>query len=239
MDPISLLVIILATVITFGLYSALTGMDNPFYAFAEYSYVGAGVALLFVMSLLYLQQKVLASILSNPAENWFLIISIAVGLLMLTRVSSKYSYLARIPIVIGVSIGLGISTRTIIFTNITMQIQATIKPLWGVDSFTAFTNLSVLLFVVLSLFSFLYTYEVKGPVKKVSDLGIYVLYAGFGALFAQTFMGRIGLFLGRMETMLFPEIQLYLTIAISGIILVIIYVLKKKYPELLDRIMPR
>lgn len=233
-DIVSLVIMVLATVITFGLYSILTGVDNPFYAFAEYSFIGAAIGLLTIMALTYLQKRVFSPILGGETG---LIIALLLGLMVLTRVSPKYSWIARIPITIGISIGVGISTRTLIFTNVISQIKATILPLWGIPPFQAVTNLLILVFMISTLFFFLYTIEASEKVKPVYNLGKYVLYAGFGALYAQTFMGRIGLFLGRMETMLFPETQFYTTIIIIIIILFSIDYLHRK-PELLKKLMP-
>lgn len=239
MEIITLLIMILATLVTFGLYSSLTGIDNPFYAFAEHSYIGAGIGFLVVMSLMYLRKSVIEPILLNPLGNFSLVVGLILGLLMLTRVSPEYSYLARIPITIGVSVALGISTRTLIFTSLIKQITATFKPLWGVPLPEALSNLLVLIFISSSLIFFLYTIETKGVAKKTANLGKYVLYAGFGALYAQTFMGRIGLFLGRMETMLFPMSQRVITLVVALGMLVIIYVMSKYYPDLLKRLMPQ
>lgn len=236
-DMVSLVTMVLATFITFGLYSILTGVDNPFYAFAEYSFIGAAIGLLTIMALTYLQQKVFSPIMSNPGGSLGLIIALLLGIMVLTRVSPEYSYIARIPITIGIAIGVGISTRTLIFTNVLAQIKATILPLWGIPPFQAVTNLLILVFMISTLFFFLYTIKVSETMGPVSNLGKYVLYAGFGALYAQTFMGRIGLFLGRMETMLFPETQFYITIIVIVIILASIYYLNRR-PELLKKLIP-
>lgn len=237
MDLIALLILLLSTVITFGLFSILTGVDNPWYAFAEYSYIGAAVGVLTVMSLYYLYNSVLTPILANPSGQIGLLISLILGVLVLTRVSSKYSWIARIHITIGIAIAVGISTRTIVFTSILAQIKASILPLWGVDPWQAATNILILVFIISSMFFFLYTVDTGTRGKPVASLGRLVLYAGFGTLFAQTFMGRIGLFLGRMTTMLFPQEQFYTTIVIIAVILVTIYYLSRN-PELMKKLMP-
>ncbi len=236
-DIVTLLTMLTATVITFGLYSILTGIDNPFYAFSEYSFIGAAIGLLTVMALAYLQKSVFNPIMTNPSGNFGLIIALILGVMMLTRVSPKYSYIARIPITIGIAIGVGISTRTLIFTNVTSQIKASILPLWGIAPFQALTNILILVFMVSSLLFFLYTVKASESIKPVANFGRYILYAGFGALYAQTFAGRIGLFLGRMETMLFPQSQLYLSLVVIAVILVSIYYLSRN-PELLKKLVP-
>jgi hypothetical protein len=238
MDPLAIAIMILSTVITFGLFSILTGKDNPWYAFAEYSYIGAGVGILTVVAIYYLYNSVITPVLANPAGQWTLIVSLVLGALVLTRVSDKYSWIARIPITIGIAIAVGISTRALIFTNVLAQVKASILPIWGIDPFQAVTNILIIVFLVTTLYFFLYTYNTTGKSgSKISLIGRLVLYAGFGTLFAQTFMGRIGLFLGRMNTMLFPQEQYYTTVVIIAVILITVYYLSKK-PELMKKLMP-
>lgn len=237
MDLLTLLILILSTVITFGLFSILTGADNPWYAFAEYSYIGAGVGVLSVVALYYLYNSVLTPILANPMGQGGLLISLILGIMMLTRVSTKYSWIARIPITIGIAIAVGISTRTLIFTNFLSQVKASILPIWGIDPWQAATNVLIIVFICTTLFFFLYTVNTGTRGKSASSIGRLVLYAGFGTLFAQTFMGRIGLFLGRMTTMLFPQEQLYITLVVVAVILLTIVYLVRN-PELMKKLMP-
>jgi hypothetical protein len=238
MDALSFVIMVLSTVITFGLFSILTGKDNPWYAFAEYSYIGAAVGILSVVALFYLYNSVLTPIAANPMGQGTLIISLILGVMVLTRVSSKYSWIARIPITVGIAIAVGISTRTLIFTNILAQVKASILPIWGINPFQAITNTLIIVFIVSTLYFFLYTYNSTGKTgKPVATLGRLVLYAGFGTLFAQTFMGRIGLFLGRMNTMLFPQEQFYTSLIVIALILVTIYYLVKN-PKLMEKLMP-
>jgi asparagine N-glycosylation enzyme membrane subunit Stt3 len=239
MDIVLFLGTVLATLITFGLFSILTGVDNPFYAFAEHSYVGTAIGFLAVITVVYLQTKVFAPIIADPMSNILPLISVILGLMMLTRVSSKYAWIARIPITVSIAVGVGITTRTGVITNIIAQIKATILPLWGIDWFTTLTNIAVIIFVVTTLIFFQYTTRRTGPLGKVSQVGRLVLYAGFGALFAQTFMGRIGLFLGRMETMLFPDTQLQMTLIVIAVVLLGTYILRRRYPDLLNRLLPQ
>jgi len=238
MDILAIALMIMGTVITFGLFSILTGKDNPFFAFSEYSYIGASIGLMTVMAVAYLQQKVFDPIIKNPAGQIGLIVGVVLGALVLLRVSSRYAYIARIPITIGIAIGVGISTRTIVFTDIVAQVKATILPLWSANWLTAATNILIIVFVSCSLLFFMYTTKTTGPgVKQAATIGRYILYAGFGALFAQTFMGRIGLFLGRMDTMLNTTTQLYTTIIVIVVILAVIAYLSKK-PELMSKLLP-
>lgn len=239
MDLVSWLTLILSTATTFSLFSILTGIDNPWFSWAEHTYVGAATAVLGVTALKYLYDKVILRITASPASNWSLIISLILGLMMLTRIFPSYSYIARIPIAVATGTGIAISTRAIIFSGIIKQVKATILPIFGVaDAFTMFTNIMVIIFVFSMITYFVYTTELKGGLKTSHQLGRYLLYAAFGALFAMTYMGRLGLLLGRMESMLIPESHLYVTIVVVAVILATIIILQKNYPETLKKLVP-
>lgn len=240
MDIVSWAILILSTFVTFGLFSVLSGIDNPFFAWAEQTYVGVAIGLATVVTVDYLIANVYVRVSSNPSAGWPLIISLILGLMMLTRIHPKYAHWARIPIAVSTGAGIAVSTRAIIFSSIINQIRATILPLvGGGDPLTVVTNLLVIVFVIVIITFFIYTTELKGPLKVSHDLGRYCLYAAFGVLFAQTYMGRLGLLLGRMETMLIPmNPSGYVTVIVAVIIVVSIYVLNKYYPDTLQKLVP-
>jgi hypothetical protein len=239
LDIVSLIITILATFTTFSLFSILTGVDNPFFALVENIYVGGAVGLTIVVSFTWIVSNVWGKISSNPSANWPLVISLVLGLMMLTRIHPKYSYLARIPICIATGVGVAISTRAIVFSNLLYQIRATIAPIFNLsDPMTSFTNLMVVVFVLTALSYFIYTREIQGPLRVSNKIGRLVLFTAFGALYAQTYMGRVGLLLGRMETLLIPETSLYITVIIVLLILVPIIVLTKYYPETMKKLNP-
>ncbi|MBS7653361.1 hypothetical protein KEJ13_09575 [Candidatus Bathyarchaeota archaeon] len=239
LDIGSFMVVVLSTAITFGLFSILTGVDNPFFAWAENIYVGGAVGMTIVVSFTWIVSNLIQKIVSNPSANWPLIISLILGLMMLLRVHPKYSYLARIPISIATGVGVAVSTRAIIFSGLLYQIRATILPiLYWREPATAFTNLMIVVFVITILTFFIYTTELKGPLKVSSRIGRLALFASFGALFAQTYMGRLGLFLGRMETLLIPETNFRISIVVALFMLITIIVLKNYYPETLKKLVP-
>ncbi len=242
MDIYALALMLLATIITFGLYMQLAGIDSPFFTFAEHSFLGAAVGFSGVVTITYIWQKVVQPIIGNAVTNWSIVVALILGLMMLTRISAKYSYLSRIPITIAMAVGIGISTRTIIFTDLLQQASATIRPLWGVALDASFTAIINIILIVTALLYFLYTIrpptQISGGYNLLSRIGRYVLYGGFGVLFAQTFMGRIGLFLGRMNTMLFPIEQRYATVVIASLMVLITIILYKRYPKILKKITP-
>lgn len=233
-------ILILSTVTTFGLFTILLGEDNPWFAFAENTYVGVAIGLSVVLNTSqYLIQNVYTKTSTNLGANWPLVISMVLGLLMLTRISTKYSYISRIPIAVITGTGVAVTTRAIIFSTILQNVAATIKPLLNVsDPMTLFTSIMVLVLVLTMLSYFFYTVEHKGALKTSSTIGRYGLYAAFGALFAITYMGRLGLFLGRMETLLFPASTMYISLFLFVLVLATSLLLMKKYPELRKKLTP-
>jgi hypothetical protein len=237
---LSFIILILSTVTTFGLFTILLGEDNPWFAFAENTYVGVAIGLSVVLNTSqFLINNVLSKTTANLTDNWPLVISMVLGLLMLTRISSKYSYISRIPIAVVTGVGVAVTTRAIIFSSVIAQITATIKPLLNMsDPAVLFTNIMVLVFVLTMLSYFFYTVENKGALKTSSTIGRYILYASFGTLFAITYMGRLGLLLGRMETLLIPASSMYVTLTVVAIVAVTIYLLIKRYPTLMKKLTP-
>jgi len=239
MEFLELLITICAAYTTFSLFSILMGFDTPFFALAEHIYVGVAIGYMVISSTNYIQNQVLAKITSDIGANWPFIIGAILGIMMLGRLSSKTSYLARVPMTLATGVGVALSARTTIFTSIIVNIVATIKPIVGDASMMEkFTNLAVLVLVIFILTFFLYTTRLTGPLQTSHNIGRYILYAAFGALFAQTYMGRLGLFLGRMEAMLFPEINAQISAVVVVIILAGSFYLKKYAPDLLKKLTP-
>ncbi len=236
---LSFLLMVVTTVVTFGLFTILLGEDNPWFAFAENSYVGVAIGLSVVLNTSqFLIQNVYQKTSTDLAANWPLVISMGLGLLMLTRMSSKYSYLSRIPIAVITGTGVAVTTRANIFSSIINQVTATIKPLLNIsDPVVLFTNIMVLVFVLTMLSYFFYTTEHKGALKASSTAGRYFLYASFGALFAITYMGRLGLFLGRVETLLIPASAMNVSLVLFVIILATTLWLMRN-PELRKKLTP-
>lgn len=239
-DIYTLLVIIFSTITTFGLYMILSGVDSPWFAFAEHAFVGTAIGLSVVVSTDYLLRTIFPRILGDPVANWPTIISVILGLMMLLRVHKDTVYLARIPITIATAAGIAISVRATIFSGIINQIRATILPLFGLGSlWDLVVNLTVVLSVILVFTYYFYTAEMKGPLQHANRVGRLILYLSFGVLFAQTYMGRLGLLLGHLQTYIEPySPNGVITVIIVAIMIVSTWLLHKKYPELLEKLTP-
>jgi len=233
-------VLILGTVTTFGLYMILSGVDSPWFAFAEHAFVGCAIGLTVVVSTDYIFRTIIPRITANPTGQWPMIISLILGLMMLLRVNKSTLYLARIPITLSAAVGVAVGIRAQIFTGIINQIRATILPIFGGGSLMdMIANITVVLSVFLVFTYFFYTTEMKGTLATANKIGRWILYLAFGVLFAQTYMGRLGLLLGRMTLFLFPtNPNLYVTLIVIAVMIVTTWLLHKNYPELLKKLTP-
>jgi divalent metal cation (Fe/Co/Zn/Cd) transporter len=232
--------LILSTVTTFGLYMILSGVDSPWFAFAEHAFVGTAIGLSVVLSTDYLLRTVFPRILANPAGEWPTIVSVILGLMMILRVNRGTVIYARLPITIATAAGIAVSVRGTIFTGIINQIKATILPIFGLETlYDLFVNISVVLGVIFVFTYYFYTVEIKGPLKQANQIGRWVLYLAFGVLFAQTYMGRLGLLLGRLQLFVTPTSpNLIVTVIIVGLMIITTWLLHKNYPELLEKLTP-
>jgi len=233
-------VLLFSTLTTFGLYMILSGVDNPWFAFAEHAFVGCAIGLSIVVSTDYIFRTIVPRIMTDPGKNWPTFISIILGLMMLLRVSKSTVHIARIPITIATGAGIAVGTRATLFSGIVNQVRATILPIFSVtDTWTLIYNLTVILCVLLVFTYYFYTTEMKGPLKTANSIGKYILYLAFGVLFSQTYMGRLGLLLGHLENYLTPYFpDFFVTVTIVAVMIVSTYLLHKRYPDLLKRLTP-
>lgn len=226
-------VLILSTVTTFGLYMILSGVDSPWFAFAEHAFVGTAIGLSVVLSTDYLLRTIFPRIMADPAGNWQTIISVILGLMMILRVNQSTVHYARLPITIATAGGIAVSVRATIFSGIINQIRATILPLLGLETlWDLVINLTVVISVILVFTYYFYTTELKGPLKQANTVGRWILYLAFGVLFAQTYMGRLGLLLGRLQGFVTPYYPNFtVTLIIVALMVITTWLLHKQYPD--------
>jgi len=229
MDLLTYLSVVLAIFIAFCGFTTLYGKGNPLYSWAEFSYLATATAMSVMWSwtatfgVRYaIQGLIRGELIWVPA--------IILGILMWFRVYPKYSYLSRVSIAFTMGIALGWGLRTSIFTSFIRQISATIVNLWvpeyGIMYFIARTTIAVSIITMMSFF--IYTTEIKGPHLWSATIGEYIMYTAFGAVFAQTFMGRLSLFVGHMQDYMFPVWKQPYTIGAALLVFVILLALDKK-----------
>jgi len=210
---------IIAAGITLIMYSFLY-RDNPFFKAVENLYVGVGLGYGAVMTWHQaLKPEVVEPILLAPsaaALGSALIergVPILLGLMLLTRISRKYSWPSRYSyaVMIGWYAGMGIPIT--IHTFILKQVHAAIIPLSKLEAsplqiaLGITTQIIVLAGTVSVLYYFFFSLERKGVGKAVSRIGIIFLMVSFGASYGYTVMARISLLIGRVDFLLYEWLK--------------------------------
>lgn len=216
--------VIVGIFISFCMYTTLYGKPNPLRSWAEFSYLATGTGISVVVALWYIYDT---AILKIQAGDTILIFGLIFGIMMLFRLNPKYSYVSRFPLAFTVGVGLALSLRTIIFTDFLRQISATMVKLVTVVPIDFFYRSTIAISVITMLSFFLYTTELTGSLHWSARLGEKLMYIGFGGIFAQTFMGRLGLFVGYMGQCTTPTWKIPYTIASAIICLILAIVFDK------------
>jgi len=233
MDIIEVSIVGVGAFLAICMFTTLYGKSNPLYALAEESYIGFGTGLTIVINLLFIYKT---GILGIQAGDWILSLGIILGIMVLTRIIPKYSYIARVPIAIAIGAQFGLALRTTIFTGFLDQIRATIFPLLTGDAMTLLNRWTIALSVIFMLSFFFYTTELKGPLRWSARIGEYAMYVAFGGIFAQTFMGRLSLFVGFMQNYTVPPWKIpYL---LGSLIIVFAAVIILDRAKLLEKLTP-
>ncbi len=206
----ALLQIWVATGLSIFVYSFLF-KDNPTFKFAEHLYVGSAIG--YGVVLMIQNINTIAITPMNKGDfTW--IMPLALGALLYTRFSSKYYWTARYPLAFIVSVGIGLTIRSIITSDFIVQIRSTIiNPLsttsiTGVPK-TPFNNILVIVITVTTLFYFIFTGGKKlqnnGVVKGVNYLARLFMMVAFGSAFGNTVMTRVSFLIDRIRYMTQPD----------------------------------
>jgi hypothetical protein len=202
----------LSAFLTLAIFSFLYG-DNPVYKLAEHLFVGIsagyGVVMVYYESVL----KDMIYPLFRPEKvglehpNYWLVIPIGLGLMMLARFVPRYEWLARWPIAFAIGLGAGAFIPSSIQQDLLVQLRETVVPLWsrswqagvGKEVCLALSNLLLAGGVVCTLSYFFFSRPHRGLLGAASRVGIWFLMVAFGAGFGNTVMARLSLLIGRVE----------------------------------------
>ncbi|MEE2831628.1 MAG: hypothetical protein VYD18_04630 [Candidatus Latescibacterota bacterium] len=200
--------VIVAAGCTLALYSFLY-KDNPLFKFAEHVYVGVAAAYIFGITWYNsLYGEILVSYFDIGAEGasggghnpWVLLFPTLLGLLMLTRFSSKFGWLSRISFAFVVGVGAGLTIPRYMSSFLLGQVEPSLAPLSM--SWAGLNLLLVLIGVITVLVYFFFSVEHTGTVGHAARLGIWFLMVSFGASFGYTIMARLSLLIGRISFLL-------------------------------------
>lgn len=192
--------------------------DNPFYKFAEHLVVGVSAG---YFALVLWHQILIPNLFArlndgdwyllwlNSSQLWYLIPAL-LGVMMWTRFSRKYSWISRWPIALYMGIAAGMAVPREMHARVIEQMHSAmlnivdINNIFGNSVFDTVSGIAkIIVFVgtLSALFYFFFSKEHTGLFKGVSRFGIWILMIGFGASFGYTVMGRISLFVQRIQVL--------------------------------------
>ena len=197
--------VIVAAGLTLAIYSFLY-RDNPFFKFAEHIFVGVAAAYVFGQ---YWYPTIYGEVFAklfglggddSEGSSWLVLIPTALGLLMLTRFSTRIGWTSRIAFGFFFGMGAGFTIPRYLSAFVLKQIEPTLQPI--ALSMEGLNLFIILVGVVSVLVYFFFSVEHTGVVGKVSRLGIWFLMISFGASFGYTIMARMSLLIGRVRFLL-------------------------------------
>ncbi|MEM2006649.1 MAG: hypothetical protein QW154_03350 [Sulfolobales archaeon] len=217
--------------------------DNVFYKVAEHMFVGTAAGCSIALALDSLNKVLVSPAVKSPetfwSTSWHYLVPAILGALMFIKYSRKYYWLARYAVAINIAVGTGLALRTMPIANVVRQITATIVPLWGSDPVKVLNNWILVLITLGGLTYFLFTIfprRVEGAGASPQHLiyrafyyiGIYGMMVGFGALFANTIMTRVGFLISIYLIYIQPQAWASIIAAILAAIAIILGILRKR-----------
>jgi len=192
--------------------------DNPFYKFAEHLVVGVSAG---YFALVLWHQILIPNLFARLNDgDWYLlwlnsdqfwyIIPALLGVMMWTRFSKKYSWISRWPIALYMGIAAGMAVPREMHARVIEQLHSAMINIidWNnffgtsvFDTVSGIAKIIIFLGTLSALFYFFFSKEHSGIFKGISRFGIWILMIGFGASFGYTVMGRISLFVQRIQVL--------------------------------------
>jgi len=183
----------LAAICTLAVYSLLY-RENVVFRFFEHVLIGLGTG----YGAYYVITTVLQPRWYDPTFHggaWYGIFALLTSALFYTIYSRRYAWMARLGM--GIMIGAGAGLGLVGFvTEIMPQLSASMKPLNTVNN-------AIFLLTMLAVMSYFFFSRAHGKGLAISSrVGRYLLMVAFGAIFGNTVMARMSLFIDRLEFLL-------------------------------------
>ena len=178
--------------------------DNPFYRVAEHLFVGSAAGYLLAVQYqnVIIPNVVLPLTTGKPTPQTIVLtlIPLMLGLLMVARVSARFTGPARWAIAFYVGIYSGIAVPGYMQAQIYAQLSDAVKPFapgWG-----AVNSALVLIGLLTVLAYFFFSAPHQGLHGVSARVGIWFLMVAFGASFGYTVMARVSLLISRVQFLL-------------------------------------
>jgi hypothetical protein len=207
--------LLVAAGLTLALYSFLY-KDNPFFKAAEHIYVGVGLGYSLVIAWFqYIKAELYYPLVKywvrdgvQGSPDYLLIVPMILGAFLLARFVRQLQWMSRWSFAFIIGFGSGVAIPNIIHANVLQQVRSSAVAIQFGDWVLAADAICALLGVISVLVYFYFSVEHKGAVGVVSKIGIWFLMISFGASFGYTVMGRMALFVGRVQWLIGDWLQI-------------------------------
>ena len=169
---------------------------NRAFRFAEASGIAVTMGWIFVAAAKNMQDLGITPVTKGDVT---IIVPIILGVLLFTRFSRKHAFMGRWGAAVVTGVGIGLSMRGAMETQIIAQMKEMNLPLVTTSPLTTFNNLMLLVLVISSLMYFFFTAEHKGGLQIISGFGRYALMMTFGTMYGETVLGRLSLLIARLQ----------------------------------------
>jgi len=207
----------IAAFLTLGIFSFLY-RDNTWYKVCEAIFVGISAGYWFVAYFwdnLYNKFWVgvyVTPMADRPADWYVLYVGAILGVLMLLRLVPKIGWISRLPLAFIVGATAGLYLVTYFASNVMVQIEDTVRPLFGANYDAPFYEIIGNIVVAVGTFTcliyFFFSKEHRGAFGRAAKVGVFFLMVTFGASFGYTVMSRMSLLIGRMDFLLSEWLRL-------------------------------
>lgn len=210
----------IGALLTLGILSFLY-KDNILYKIAEAVFVGISAGYWFITYFWdNLYRKAYVGIFVGEPQNlpdgtqvhnhnYWLIVGVILGVLMLLRLSNKVGWIARWPIAFIVGATAGLKLMVYLVTDATAQVYATVNNLVGIAGIgNVIGAIVVAVGTFAALIYFFFSKEHRGAFGAAAKLGTWILMITFGASFGYTVMSRMSLLIGRVDFLLTDWLRL-------------------------------
>jgi len=210
---------LVAIVLTLFVFSYLLG-DNVLYRLAEYLFVGVaiGYAVVIAFHNILVPKLLIPLVEALGAQNWsqvlMLLITLAFGLLLLTKPLKRGSWLGSLSVALLLGVGAALAIGGALLGTLLPQVNATADvmryvPRYG-PGLGLFSGVVVFVGTISVLLYFYFSTGREGRlarfrsqlVRTWGGLGRWFIFIAFGAILATTFMSRLALLAGRIQFLL-------------------------------------
>lgn len=182
----------------FFVISVLTMLwkDNPYFRFGQQAIIGSTIAHYVLFNMKTLINMALIPISKG---DLLLIIPLVLGLLMYTRLTKEYAWIAKYPTSVLVGVGIGVMIAGTLRGQIIDQIKATV-----VNIFTATSGIEALNAVIIAVGTvtaitfWIFTREHTGVLGKSAKIGRVFLMISLGANWAGEEVWYLTQMIGRL-----------------------------------------